>query len=157
MLKTLSAKSCIASNSYSFTATMTSPLAPVKLNSKPNPPCRWTQILPYCKQYHLQSPQSKRRSSNQWKLSNFISNINTIIELALNPHGGVFGPILFIACLNSSLSSGCLIASSLASINSAVYFCGAPRSANATARFKAVWPPMTAQNVGTLLLDRLLH
>ncbi|KAL4558735.1 hypothetical protein LXL04_036937 [Taraxacum kok-saghyz] len=61
------------------------------------------------------------------------------------PDGGVLSPMFFIACLNNSLSSAFLIASSLAPINSTLYLSSTPLSANATARLRAVWPPMVGK------------
>ena len=62
-----------------------------------------------------------------------------------NPPRGHSNPASSIACLNNSRSSAFLIAGSFAPISSALYLFNTPRSANSTATFNAVCPPMVGR------------
>ncbi len=62
------------------------------------------------------------------------------IERAV-PERGTSAPISIIACLKSSRSSARRTAFSLAPISWTLHFSRTPRSARASARFRAVWPP----------------
>ena len=76
-----------------------------------------------------------------------------ILEISLRPCSKLFTIILFgtlrpifsMACLNFSLFSALSIDSTLAPINSTLYFSKIPSSSKLIAKFKAVWPPMVGR------------